>query len=175
MKKQIIFDENGVGYGVVMVESMPEDAFELKFESNLANRYKLVNGKVVDQYKGKTEDEVLADMAAAAAKEAEQRLAEKAARDAEAAKAGVAAIEKARVITNLRFMDLFTAEELRTIYTVAKADVTVEIWLDKMRAAKEVILDEDRTVAGLNALKKAGLLTDARVARIRANQLPEPA
>jgi hypothetical protein len=112
-------------------------------ESTFAPRYALEDGQIVDRFPGKTDEEVVA------------------AREAEEVAATQAAVQAAP-ITKLAFMDRFTLEELGAIYTAAKSDVMVEVFLDKLRLATEVILSDPSTVAGVQALVAAGLLTQER-------------
>lgn len=76
-----------------------------------------------------------------------------------------------RVVTKLQYMALFTDNELRNIYTAAKASVDVEIWLDKFKITPEVDLDDPRTIGGLQAMEIAGLIGAGRAAWI-ASGLP---
>lgn len=76
-----------------------------------------------------------------------------------------------RTITKLQYMGLFTDNELRAIYTAAKAVVDVEIWLDKFKITPEVDLDDPRTIGGLQAMETAGLIGAGRAAWI-ASGLP---
>lgn len=70
------------------------------------------------------------------------------------------------VITRLAFMSRFSDAELAGIYTAAKTDIRVEIFLDKVRAADSVTLTDPRTVAGVQALAAAGLIEASRVPEI---------
>lgn len=119
--------------------------------STLALRYALVGGKIVDQFKGKTDEQVLAQILA----------------DAEAAQAEVVAIPVVKApITKLAFMDRFTMTELAGIYTAAKTEVMIEVFLDKLKLATEINLSDANTIAGINALATVGLLTTDRAAEI---------
>lgn len=71
-----------------------------------------------------------------------------------------------RLLSKLDYINRFSDQELTGIYTAAKTNVLVEIWLEKFRLAEEISLDDQRTIAGLNSLEQAGLLTSARVAEI---------
>lgn len=72
-----------------------------------------------------------------------------------------------REISKLEYMNRFTDQELAAIYTVAKTNVMVEIWLEKFKAVKDnVNLDDPRTVAGVHALEAAGLLGSGRASEI---------
>ena len=71
-----------------------------------------------------------------------------------------------RTLTKLQYMNRFTDAELAGIYTAAKSNVAVEIWLEKFKLASEVNLDDSATVAGLQAMEAAGLLAVGRAAEI---------
>lgn len=158
--RQIHFDASGVGLGIVGKDHLEDGAFVLapEFESTLAARYALVDGVVVDGYEGKTDDEVMAALAQAEAERA-------------AALAG-AKPSLPKIISKLAFMDLFTENELEAIYEGAKQSAALEVYLDKMKVADNVDLHDPRTVAGLNRLKDAGILSPDRVAAICANRAP---
>jgi uncharacterized protein YciI len=55
---------------------------------------------------------------------------------------------------------------LAAIYTAAKTEVMVEVFLDKLKIAEEVNLADAQTIGGLQALAVSGLLTEARVQEI---------
>lgn len=69
-------------------------------------------------------------------------------------------------ITKLEYMGRFTDSELIAIYTAAKSNVAIEVWLDKFKLASEIDLRDQRTIDGLNALAAAGILTPERVSEI---------
>lgn len=75
-------------------------------------------------------------------------------------------------LTKLQFMNKFTDEELGTIYTVAKTNVAVEIWLAKFNATTpdefgySVYLDDPATIASIHGLELAGLLAVGRAAEV---------
>jgi hypothetical protein len=71
-----------------------------------------------------------------------------------------------RTLTKLQYMNRFTDGELASIYTAAKSNVAVEIWLEKFKLASEVNLDDASTVAGLQAMEAVGLLASGRAAEI---------
>ncbi len=73
---------------------------------------------------------------------------------------------KDRILTKLEYMNRFTDNELATIYTVAKQNVAVEIWLEKFKLSSEVYLDDPRTVAGVQALEYYGLIGQGRAQEI---------
>jgi hypothetical protein len=69
-------------------------------------------------------------------------------------------------LTKLAFMNRFTMEELVAIYTAAKTEVLVEVFLDKLKLAEHVDVTDPQTIAGLQALAASGLLTEARVQEV---------
>ena len=69
-------------------------------------------------------------------------------------------------LTKLAFMNRFTMEELAAIYTAAKTEVMVELFLDKLKLAEHVDVTDPQTTAGLQALAASGLLTEARVQEV---------
>jgi hypothetical protein len=69
-------------------------------------------------------------------------------------------------LTKLAFMNRFTMEELVAIYTAAKTEVLVEVFLDKLKLAEHVDVTDPQTIAGLQALAASGLLTETRVQEI---------
>ncbi len=77
-----------------------------------------------------------------------------------------ATLTPATPLTKLAFMNRFTMEELAAIYTAAKTEVMVEVFLDKLKLAEHVDVTDPQTVAGLQALAASGLLTEARVQEV---------
>ncbi len=71
-----------------------------------------------------------------------------------------------RVLTKLEYMNRFTDAELATIYTIAKSNVSVEIWLEKFKLSTEIHLDDPRTIAGVQALEQFGLIGPGRALEI---------
>jgi hypothetical protein len=146
-KLYIAFHDSGV------VRDIATEALEgylpapSKATSTLALRYALQDGKAVDRFPGKTDEEVLALIASEQA-------------------AQVVAAPSQKVITKLAFMNRFTMEELAAIYTAAKTEVMVEVFLDKLKIAEEVNLADAQTIGGLQALAASGLLTEARVQEV---------
>ena len=69
-------------------------------------------------------------------------------------------------LTKLAFMNRFTMEELAAIYTAAKTEVMVEVFMDKLKLAEYVDVTDPQTIAGLQALAASGILTEARVQEI---------
>ena len=73
-----------------------------------------------------------------------------------------------RLISKLDYMNRFTDPELVAIYTAAKTNINVEIWLEKFKLATEINLDDPRTSSGLQALETAGLIAPGRAMEILA-------
>lgn len=73
-----------------------------------------------------------------------------------------------RVISKLEYMNRFTDAELIGIYTAAKTNVAVEVWLEKFKQAQNINLDDPQIRAGLDALVGGGLLAPDRPASILA-------
>lgn len=69
-------------------------------------------------------------------------------------------------ITKLTFMNRFTMEELAGIYTAAKSEVMVEVFLDKLKLAEHIELTDSNTIAGVQALAAGGLLTEVRAVEV---------
>ena len=143
-KIYVAFHDNGVvrDIGIEPLEGyLPAPS---KATSQLALRYALQDGKVVDRYPDQRDEQVLVAL------KAEQ----------EAQAATSQAPQKS--ITKLAFMNRFTMEELAAIYTAAKTEVMVEVFLDKLKLAEEVELADVQTIVGVQALAASGLLTEAR-------------
>jgi len=73
-----------------------------------------------------------------------------------------------RLISRLDYMNRFTDAELAAIYTAARTDVNVEIWLEKFKLASSINLDDPKTLLGLQALETLGLIATGRAAEILA-------
>lgn len=71
-------------------------------------------------------------------------------------------LEPSRTISALAFMERLTPDERIAIRQAARENVGLEDWLDMLRAAQVVDLDDHRTTSGMNAMVNAGLLTAAR-------------
>lgn len=67
-----------------------------------------------------------------------------------------------RIVTPLVFLNRLKPDERIAIRGAARQSAGLEDWLDMLRAAQEVDLDDPRTISGLNAMVNAGLLTAAR-------------
>jgi len=146
-KLYIAFHDNGVVRDIATEALGGYLSAPSKATSTLALRYALQDGKAVDRFPGKTDEEVLALIASEQA-------------------AQVVAAPSQKVIFKLAFTNRFSMEELAAIYTAAKTEVMVEVFLDKLRIAEEVNLADSQTISGLQALAASGLLTEARVQEV---------
>jgi hypothetical protein len=72
-------------------------------------------------------------------------------------------------LSKIDFMHRFTDTELITIYTAAKQNISIEVWLDKFKLSSEVSLSDSRTIDGIKTLEAVGLLAVGRSAEILAN------
>lgn len=73
-----------------------------------------------------------------------------------------------RVCTPLTFLERFTPAERAAIRRAARQDDELEDWLDLLRAAQEIDLDDPRTRAGMQALVNARLLSAQRAEEVLA-------
>lgn len=144
-KLYIAFHDNGVVRDIGIEPLAGYLPAPGKAPSTLALRYALQDGKVVDRFLGKTDEEVLAAI------------------EAEQTAQAIVPSEPITVITKLAFMNRFTMEELAAIYTAARTEVMVEVFLDKLKLAEHVDVSDPNTIAGLHALAAGGLLSEARV------------
>lgn len=71
-----------------------------------------------------------------------------------------------RFLTQEAFTRRLTNEELRSIYTLSKQSIDIEIWLDRFKMAKEIGLDDPFLVDGLKGLSNVGVFTSERVQEI---------
>jgi len=140
----VLFHANGT------VADVSEEALEgyLPADENctstLALRYKSENGQAVDMYPGKTDQEVLE---AIKVKHEQEKAAEP---------------EIGKVLDHTDFFNLFTNEELVAVYTAAKDNVYLQIFLDKIKVAKKIILNDPEVIAGSGLLVQLGILTEER-------------
>lgn len=149
-KRYIAFHENGV---VREINTEGGEDFLLlpgRNPSALALRYALVDGEVVDQFAGQPDEAVLAEL--------------KARQDEQTASA--ATVQLHQPLTKLAFMNRFTMEELAGIYTAAKSEVMVEVFLDKLKLAEDVDISDANTQLGIQRLVASGLLGAERAAEI---------
>ena len=69
-------------------------------------------------------------------------------------------------ITNLAFRNRFTAAEKTALYTAAKTNVDIQIYLDDVSAAAYIDLQRADTRAGVQELETAGLIAAGRALQI---------
>ena len=75
-------------------------------------------------------------------------------------------------LTKLEFMQRFTDTELATLYSVAKTNAAVEVWLAKFNATTpdekgcSVYLNDPRTIESIQMLESAGLIASGRASEI---------
>ncbi len=69
-------------------------------------------------------------------------------------------------ITKLEFMELFTDTELESIFTTAKTDAKVEVFVEKFKASETILLSDQRLIDSLNYIESLGLLLNGRVNEI---------
>ena len=65
-----------------------------------------------------------------------------------------------------QFRELFTNAEKQAIYTAAKSNVDIEIFLDDLRSVEYVDLNFPQTISSVQALEDAGLIAAGRVDEI---------
>lgn len=79
----------------------------------------------------------------------------------------------------LAFRSRITTAEKQRVYTAAKTNVEVQIWLDDLIAAspKGILLNDPRTIAGVEGMEVAGLLDHPGRAKeiLEAPMLPDEA
>lgn len=147
----LYFDIRNGSVGVVETDTPDEGFIPVgEGQSTLALRYKVDDDNVIDLYEGKTDEEVLAQLVA----------------DAEAARQETPAAP--RVMTKLAFTNRFTTAELVAIYTAAKTEVFVEVFLDKLKIAEEINLSDPNLLEALTAFVQMGLLAEPRIIEILA-------
>lgn len=147
----VLFHENGV------VADISEEALEGYLPANetctstLALRYKLENDLVVDMYPGLSDEEVLAAIKAKSEQEA------------------VTPQTPGKILDHIDFYNLFTIDELAAVYTAAKENVYLQIFLDKIKVSKKIIMNDPDVITGLGLLVQMTILTDERRQAILAS------
>ena len=124
----------------------PEEA-----TSTLALRYKLEADLVVDMYPGLSDEEVLAAIKAKSDQEA------------------VVPQVTGKILDHIDFYNLFTIDELAAVYTAAKENVYLQIFLDKIKVSKKIIMNDPDVITGLGLLVQMTILTDERRQAILAS------
>lgn len=72
------------------------------------------------------------------------------------------------IVSKLEYMNRFSDSELELIYTAAKTNIQVEVWLEKFKLAQQIDLTDPRIRSGLLALESAGLIAQGRSDEILA-------
>ena len=62
-------------------------------------------------------------------------------------------------LSSLQFMDRFSEATQLAVVAAAKQNDSVKLWYDRMLAADVINLDDPRTIAGLNAMVAANVIT----------------
>jgi hypothetical protein len=80
----------------------------------------------------------------------------------------LAFVEKQNIkcMTKEAFTRKLTDIEMITIYTAAKQNIQVEVWLDRFKMAKEICLDDEFMIKGLFSLEQAGLFDPGRASEL---------
>ena len=68
-----------------------------------------------------------------------------------------------RLVWSLDFMDRFPESVQIAIVTAAQTNPQVRLWYDRLLASGSVDLNNQRLIAGLYAMKDAGLLTQQQI------------
>ena len=119
--------------------------------STLALRYKSADGQAVDMYPGKTDEEVLTAIKTKGEQEA------------------VVPQAVGKILDHIDFYNLFTIDELAAVYTAAKENVYLQIFLDKIKVSKKIVMNDPDVITGLGLLMQMGILTDERRQAILAS------
>lgn len=67
------------------------------------------------------------------------------------------------IISRLEFRNRFTMEEKVLIYSAAKANPLIQIWLDELALAENIDIGAAYTIASVDALSQIGLIAPERV------------
>jgi len=80
----------------------------------------------------------------------------------------LAFIEKnlSRWMSQVSFLERIKHEELVGIYSLAKTNIDIEIWLDKFKMAQEICLDDPEMQANLPLFELVGIFAPGRAAEI---------
>jgi len=76
----------------------------------------------------------------------------------------LAFVEKdtSRILTKLAFMRRLTQAELAAIYTLAKTQPIIEVWLEMFKLSEEISLDDPDLISGLVGMESMGILSAGR-------------
>jgi hypothetical protein len=69
-------------------------------------------------------------------------------------------------LTRLQFRSRFTSSEKAVIYSAADASISVKIWLDDLAVAEFIDLSDPSTIAAVQGLEAAGLISAGRATEI---------
>ena len=69
---------------------------------------------------------------------------------------------KKSILAPLEFLNRFTQQELRLIFTAAKSNIDIEIWQVKFNKASLIDLTDIQTIQGIELLASLSLVTSAR-------------
>ena len=119
--------------------------------STLALRYKSENGQAVDMYPSLSDEEVLTAIKTKGEQEA------------------VVPQAVGKILDHIDFYNLFTIDELAAVYTAAKENVYLQIFLDKIKVSKKIVMNDPDVITGLGLLMQTGVLTDERRQAILAS------
>ena len=72
-------------------------------------------------------------------------------------------------IDHIDFYNLFTIDELAAVYTAAKENVYLQIFLDKIKVSKKIVMNDPDVITGLGLLVQMTILTDERRQAILAS------
>lgn len=75
-------------------------------------------------------------------------------------------IKDNNIFSKLEFMEKLTQDELESIYTLAKNDVSVEVWKDKFQASTKIDISSESTINGIRMLESKGIFTTDRANEI---------
>jgi hypothetical protein len=68
--------------------------------------------------------------------------------------------------TRLQFRNLFTNDEKLAIYTAAKSNLQIQIWLDDLAVSDVIDLADPVTIYGVQTMEAVGLIGSGRAAEI---------
>lgn len=71
--------------------------------------------------------------------------------------------EERRLVYALDFLDRFLETTQIAVVAAAQTNPAIRLWYDRLLANGSVDLDNPRLIAGLNAMRDAGLITQAEI------------
>lgn len=69
-------------------------------------------------------------------------------------------------LSKLQYMERFTNQEMVSIFSAAKQNPAVEVWLEKFKLSEFIDLSDQRIVSGLLALESANIIAQGRAMEI---------